>query len=97
MSKNYFFLGSPMGLHGGLNYSVVDNKLEEYGYLSPDDKDDGKNDFPNASAGIDMMFLNRLALLLEYDLAMDDNLEHSPPARLSELRSSIPLRAVILH
>jgi len=80
VSKNYLLLGHPLGFHGGINYSVYDNKvLEKYDFL--DSTDQGlanKNDFINLFIGMDKSINEELAILLEYDLAMDDNLSRNP-------------------
>ncbi|MBF0432983.1 MAG: hypothetical protein HQK83_16990 [Fibrobacteria bacterium] len=74
ISKNYLFLGSQLGMHAGVNYSVVDNRLETYGYTS----NDGANDFPNLYFGFDKVILGNFSIMMEYDCAMDDNLSHNP-------------------
>jgi len=57
-SKNYHFLGN-LGVHGGLNYNPIE-------------KTDGDTD-PNVFFGIDKDLNSEIALLLEYDAALNDN------------------------
>ena len=57
MSKNYQFLGN-LGLHAGINYSF--------------ETGDGDKD-PNIFFGIDKDINQDLALMLEYDAALNDN------------------------
>ncbi len=60
-SKNYNFLGT-LGLHGGLNYS----------FENGDDDED-----VNLFLGIDKSLNPELALVLEYDFALNDNNDRS--------------------
>ncbi len=57
ISKNYQFLGN-LGLHAGINYSL--------------ETGDGDRD-PNLFVGLDKDLGEELALLLEYDTAINDN------------------------
>ena len=59
-SKNYKVLGTPMGLHMGINYSLED--------------DDGDND-PSLYVGMDKGFSDEFAVVVEYDFAFNDNKE----------------------
>mgnify|MGYP001221956647 CR=1 FL=1 len=61
MSKNWSFLGN-LGLHGGLNKSIAEN-------------DDGDKDF-NVFIGIDKELNRSFSLLLEYDAALNDNIDN---------------------
>jgi hypothetical protein len=81
VSKYYLFLSYPLGLHGGINYSV-DNVREKYAYLNdntvnaPGSK--GDNNFFNMYFALDKQVWEPLSFLMEYDLALDDNFSRNP-------------------
>ena len=58
VSKNFNFLGN-LGLHGGINYNPIE-------------KTDGDAD-PNFFLGIDKDLNSEIALIIEYDAALNDN------------------------
>ena len=57
-SKSYRFMGTPLGLHLGMNYSLED--------------DDGDDD-PSLFVGVDKGFGQELAMVAEYDFAFNDD------------------------
>lgn len=57
-SKNYKVLGTPMGFHAGVNYSLED--------------EDGDDD-PNLFVGVDKGLNEEVTLMGEYDFAFNDN------------------------
>ncbi|MFH1759819.1 MAG: hypothetical protein ABIA63_01835 [bacterium] len=80
VSKNYLIFGQPLGLHQGFNYSLMDNQLETHssGLDTLDSKIKDRNNFLNIYLGLDKSINNELALVMEYDCAMDDNLTQNP-------------------
>jgi len=57
-SKNYEVLGTPLGLHGGANYSLED--------------DDGDDD-PSIFVGLDKSFNQEFSIVVQYDFAFNDD------------------------
>jgi len=57
-SKNYIVLGTSMGFHMGVNYSLED--------------EDGDDD-PNLFVGVDKVLNDEVSLMGEYDFAFNDN------------------------
>jgi hypothetical protein len=77
LSKNFLLIGHPLGLHGGVNYSVMDSQRENF--ISELDTLPvvDKNNYLNGYIGLDKSINEEIAVVVEYDLALDDNLTHN--------------------
>ncbi len=79
ISKYFFFLRRPLSFSGGINYSWIDNKTENYeNQLSNNDSRHGKNDVFSGYLSSDFIVSNIFSFYGIYDLALDDNLNRNP-------------------